>query len=332
MSTKNKEKKSVKLSDSEKAITQHLQYSFEVKSVDLVKVGEDEYYDVSGYASEFNGKDSYGDRVEAGAYKETIAKNPDGFPALFMHKSMDIPVGLWYELREDAKGLFVRCRLPKKDTEVEGRIVPQIKARSINALSIGWRPVEVDWDGDIRVLKKIDLREISFITKGYQADSGALITELKNKLGENLDVVMANAMVDVKRKGATQEVKSQISDFYHEKGKIDPFSDGAVISLEELKYLTKSNCAFAIRELKVSANASSHLAGLIVVTPKSDEEDPDVKNDNGTENNKGTKEVSLEVPTVPEVTEGAEVKSEDLQDFLNTFKSLNQSITKNGES
>jgi HK97 family phage prohead protease len=318
------ERKSGLVPEAEQKITQHIKYSFEVKSIEEVKIGEDTYYDVSGYASEFNSEDTYGDTVLPGAYKDTIDKNPTGFPAFIMHKSREVPVGLWYELKEDAKGLFVRCRLPKSDTFVSGRLIPQLKTKSIDALSIGWFPVEVEWDGDIRKLVKVGLREISFINKGYQADSGALITEIKGKDGQDNNSTMYNAMVDVHRKGGSAEVKTDISDFYHEKGKIDPFSDEAVISIEELKSLSKCNCAYAIRELKLSANASSHLAGLLGITPVSDgDSNPDVKKDAEGNEIPKSKDDEIEQPS-------AEVKTKSAE-LLAKMQNLSQSL-KNGES
>lgn len=242
---------------------------FELKS--LHDDGED-FFIVEGYASAFGLIDTYDDRIQKGAYLDTIKSHPDGFPAHIMHDSWGMPVGVFFELKEDDKGLFVKARLPKADDLVKGRLVPQIKTGSINALSIGFRPTEVSFTTEdevlIRVLEKIELREISFITMGMQADSEALLTGIKKneKFTEKQNIV--NAMVDAYRKGATAQVKAKIIEFYHEDGKNDPFAEDSVISTDELKNLSKSNMAYAIRELKISSNASNYLAGL-ALTPKS---------------------------------------------------------------
>lgn len=248
--------------------------SFEIKAI--TDDGGD-FYIVEGYATKFFGIDTYGDRIVPGAYQETIAKNTKGFPAFFMHKSSDLPLGRFFELSEDSTGLFVKCRLPKSDTLVKDRLVPQLKAGSIDALSIGFRPTKVSFEeveGEmIRVLEGIELKEISFITLGYQADGGALLTDLKkDKDSASVKEKAFNSMVDAHRKGATDEQKKDISELYHEMGKIDPFAEDAKISEEELKLMSKSNRVYAIRELKLSTRASNFLAELVKVATLSDDD------------------------------------------------------------
>jgi HK97 family phage prohead protease len=241
-------------------------YSIEIKQIDE---SNEDFYIITGYATKFFGIDTYGDQIRPGAYLETIAKNATGIPALFMHDSREMPVGMWFSMKEDDIGLLVQCRLPKSDTFVSGRLIPQIKAGSVDALSIGFRPTKVSFeeiDGEmIRILEGIDLREISFIIKGYQADSGALLTDLKRREDRTEDENIYNAMVEAKRHGCTDEVKKEIVEFYEEKGKLDPFDDDAVVSIEELKSLSKSNRVWAIRKLNLSAKASQHLAELLEI-------------------------------------------------------------------
>lgn len=245
---------------------------FEVKEIDE---SHDDYYVVKGYAGIFNGIDSYNDRVMPGAYHETLKKNHDGLPAFVMHNSFgDLPVGLWKTMVEDQKGLSVEGILPKNDEFVRTRLIPQIKVGSINALSIGYKAEDYKYEGEVRILTKIALKEISFITKGYQADPGALITEVKKADGRTKEEIFFNAMVDVKRKGATQEIKTEIIEFYHEIGKSSPFEKDAVISIEELKNMSKSNRAYSIRELKLSSNASNFLAGLMEKSSKDEKQEP----------------------------------------------------------
>jgi len=145
-----------------------------------------------------------------------------------------------------------------------------MKAGSIDALSIGYRPTKVSFkeiDGEmVRILEGIDLREISFITKGYQADSGALLTNIKRRENRTEEENMYNALIEAKRSGCSGTVETEITEFYKSKGKSDPFEVDAVISIEELTNLSKSNRVWAIRNLKLSAKASQHLAELLEVT------------------------------------------------------------------
>jgi len=245
------------------------EYHFEIKNLHE----DEEFFFAEGFATKFDGIDSFNDRIIAGSYLDTIKNHPDGFPAFFMHKSHEMPVGKFFELKETTIGLFVKAKLPKSDHFVANRLLPQLRTGSVNALSIGFRPTKVSFeeiDGEtIRILEGIELREISFVTLGLQADSGALITNVKKKYVKTNDELMINNMVEAKRKGTTDEIKKEIVEYYHEKGKKNPFDEGSVISTEELKNLSKSNRAYAIRELKLSARAANNLAGLMEA-PSSD--------------------------------------------------------------
>src|SRR4030042_533607 len=75
-------------------------YKFSVDSFD------EEAGVFTGYASIFNGVDSYGDTVMPGAFKKTIRLHKDGkFPVTWTHAQME-PLGVVY-LEEDNKGLRV---------------------------------------------------------------------------------------------------------------------------------------------------------------------------------------------------------------------------------
>lgn len=294
---------------------------FELKS--LHAEGED-FFIVEGYASAFGLIDTYNDRIEKGAYLDTIKNTPKGFPAHVMHDRWTMPVGLFFELKEDKKGLFVKSRLPKADDLVKGRLVPQIKTGSIDALSIGFRAKEFHFveedDVSIRVLTKIDLKEISFINIGMQADEGALLTGIKKNGKFTESQNMINAMVDAHRKGATDEIKQQIIEFYHQDGTKNPFEDNAVISTNELQNLSKSNLAYAIRELKISSNASNYLAGLVLTPTSVKTKDPKSENtekNDPLENNSPSEE---EKSLISKKKKSDESVSTSLDKLINTFK------------
>lgn len=305
------------------SIQETMEVKFELKQI--IDTNED-FFIVEGYASAFGLIDTYDDRIEAGAYLDTIKSHPAGFPALTMHRSFDMPVGMFFDLKEDNKGLFVIARLPKADHLVEGRLVPQIKTGSINALSIGFFAREFRFeridDREIRILTKIELREISFITAGMQADSGALLTDIKKEKDRSDKQNMFNAMVDVYRKGASPKVKIEVKEFYHEDGKSDPFAESSVISTDELKNLSKSNLVYAIKELTLSTNASNYLAGL-ALTPVSQKDNPKGDGDDPTKTD----------PVEPSTEEKAEeekraVVSGGMGDIIETLKK--QQETSNG--
>jgi HK97 family phage prohead protease len=70
-----------------------------------------ETLEVAGYASLFDIEDQGGDLVRAGAFAEGLkARGPTGVRMLFQHDAAE-PVGVWDEIAEDGRGLYVRGRI-----------------------------------------------------------------------------------------------------------------------------------------------------------------------------------------------------------------------------
>lgn len=185
---------------------------FEVKSI----TEDADYYIFEGYASTFGDIDYGDDKVVQGAFTETVAdlmssEKEGKLPALWQHDTEE-PIGSLTNLREDSVGLFVRGRLPKADTFVSGRVIPQMKAGSITAMSIGYSTLDYVIEGGIRILKKLRLWEISLVT--MPMNPNAIITGLKSNPGfQDLPVAprehewdSAAALIRVKAfLGATEE-------------------------------------------------------------------------------------------------------------------------------
>jgi len=69
--------------------------------------------EISGYASLFDASDQGGDVVQRGAYGGSLAKLAAagrGVKMLWQHDPTQ-PIGVWDEVREDERGLFVKGRL-----------------------------------------------------------------------------------------------------------------------------------------------------------------------------------------------------------------------------
>ncbi len=139
-------------------------FPFKVKATDE----ENNFFTFEGYASTFNNIDYGDDVVVKGAFADSLAKNSQ-VPILWQHQ-MSEPIGVSYELYENDKGLVIKGKLPKDDTLVSGRIIPQMKVGSIKEMSIGFRTKNFDMSKDgVRILKEIDLIEISLVTKGMNS-------------------------------------------------------------------------------------------------------------------------------------------------------------------
>jgi HK97 family phage prohead protease len=115
---------------------------------------------IEGYASLFWTRDLNDDVTAAGAFKESLQAGP--IRMLHQHDEAE-PVGVWDEVFEDARGLFVRGRIVAATPR--GRLVAAlVGAGALDGLSIGFRQVKARRDGALRVLSRVDLWEVSIVT------------------------------------------------------------------------------------------------------------------------------------------------------------------------
>ena len=121
---------------------------------------------ISGYASLFGAVDQGNDVVEAGAYKDSlagIAARGGKVKMLWQHDPAQ-PIGIWDEVREDARGLWVKGRL--LDEVAKGREAGAlIEAGAIDGLSIGYRTRKATKNAKgQRLLTELELWEVSLVT------------------------------------------------------------------------------------------------------------------------------------------------------------------------
>lgn len=157
-----------------------LDFDLEVKSV------EDDGI-IEGFASTYS-VDQGNDRVMPGAFMESLVKaKKDGrkIPMNWDHNPAE-PIGLWQQITETPKGLFVRGQLLKDAVRRAGEVYALLKAGAINGLSIGYRIAPDGAAPDerrpgITKLTKIDLREISLV--GMPMNVEARVTSVKSYEG-----------------------------------------------------------------------------------------------------------------------------------------------------
>jgi HK97 family phage prohead protease len=140
-----------------------------------VKMGAEGNLKFSGYASVFNGIDSYGDMIMPGAYKNTIVDRERPIQLRWNHYGPVI--GKFTEVYEDEKGLFVEGELTKGHSTAEDAAA-LLRHGAISGLSIGYVAKDEEQDGVIRKLKEIDLFEISLVES--PADNNAHISSIKS--------------------------------------------------------------------------------------------------------------------------------------------------------
>ncbi|MEM9871738.1 MAG: HK97 family phage prohead protease [Pseudomonadota bacterium] len=121
---------------------------------------------IEGYASLFGACDQGGDVVRKGSYAASLkqlAEDGRRIKMLWQHDPAQ-PIGVWDEVREDAKGLWVKGRLLPE--VAKGREAAElIAAGAIDGLSIGYRTLKAAKnDKGQRVLTELELWEVSLVT------------------------------------------------------------------------------------------------------------------------------------------------------------------------
>lgn len=152
----------------------------------------------SGYAVIWGERNGHNEIVQRGAFAKTLAahKAAGTRPVmLWSHNPSEI-IGVWNEVREDDKGLYVEGQLLTEITS--GREAHErMKAGAVNGLSIGFRvyPGGERRSGGIRYLTDINLPEISVV--GMPSAGNARITSVRNN-GRSFE--SAAAFIDACRK------------------------------------------------------------------------------------------------------------------------------------
>ena len=121
---------------------------------------------IEGYASYFGIADRGNDIVEPGAYAAALKRLSDAgrsIKMLWQHDPAE-PIGVWDEVREDAKGLDVKGRL-LDDVARAREAAALLAAGAIDGLSIGYRTVKATKDeAGRRRLAELELWEVSLVT------------------------------------------------------------------------------------------------------------------------------------------------------------------------
>jgi HK97 family phage prohead protease len=117
---------------------------------------------IEGYASLFGTVDQGNDAVQKGAFAESLKANRR-VRMLWQHDPTQ-PIGVWDDVREDDRGLWVRGRI-LTDVAKGREAAALMAAGAIDGLSIGYRTKRAERDGKgRRLLAEVELWEVSLVT------------------------------------------------------------------------------------------------------------------------------------------------------------------------
>jgi len=121
---------------------------------------------IEGYASLYGMADQGGDIVARGAYAKSLAalKARGGSVKMLWQHDAAQPIGVWDEIHEDERGLYVKGRL-LLEVERAREAAALIGAGAIDGLSIGYRTVAAEKTAKgQRLLAELELWEVSLVT------------------------------------------------------------------------------------------------------------------------------------------------------------------------
>lgn len=118
---------------------------------------------IEGYASVFEVVDNGMDVIAKGAFRKSLGGGRK-VRMLWQH-DMGEPIGVWDEIREDGKGLYVKGRI-SKEVQRGREAMALFKMGGMDSLSIGYRTIEAipEANGRVRRLTEVELWEISAVT------------------------------------------------------------------------------------------------------------------------------------------------------------------------
>jgi uncharacterized protein len=143
----------------------------------LEQLGRDEF---TGYASLFGVPDGAGDVVAPGAFSNYLRKNGIGKVRMLYQHLAHEPIGVWEDIHEDARGLYVKGRIVT-DTARGRDVEALLREGALSGLSIGFRTQRARRDAatGLRTLLEIELWEISVVT--FPLLAGSQVTAIGTK-------------------------------------------------------------------------------------------------------------------------------------------------------
>ncbi len=115
-----------------------------------------------GYAAVFGNVDRAGERIDASAFARTLSKRAgEPLPVLWQHDTAR-PIGIG-EVVADRRGLAIKGRFLLA-TQAGREAYETARMGAVKGLSIGYRVVRDAWEESVRVLKEIELFEVSLVT------------------------------------------------------------------------------------------------------------------------------------------------------------------------
>lgn len=117
----------------------------------------------AGYAALFGMADGAGDTIWRGAFKRSLAQMQDALPLYWQH-SAEQRIGWIESIAEDERGLRIVARIDNP----HGRAATELKKRTVDGLSFGYRVRHYRRESGGRHLHDVEVFEVSLVTHPLQ--------------------------------------------------------------------------------------------------------------------------------------------------------------------
>jgi HK97 family phage prohead protease len=153
-----------------------------------IKADSDDELIIEGHGAVKGNIDSYKDVITDGAFKKTIKEQGERIAFCYQHDIYN-PIGKILDIKEDAKGLWLRVKI----SDAENDIKTKIKEGILKEMSIGYSVMDAkrgEQDGeDVNFLTEIKLYEVSLVT--IAANPLAMIENMKSEGQSTAEVIGA---------------------------------------------------------------------------------------------------------------------------------------------
>ena len=152
-----------------------LQYKSINGQIETKEAGEDGILSIRAYACVFGNVDSWNDIIVPTACDEFLAsKEADRMRLCWQHDTNEV-IGRITAKGADGYGVWIEADI--LPTTLGKDVQTLVRGEAINELSIGYKTIRHHYEGDIRVLDEIIIREVSLVT--IAANPLAVITDMK---------------------------------------------------------------------------------------------------------------------------------------------------------
>ena len=191
----------------------------DTKNINFTLESEEEGI-IAGYASVFNVVDQHNDLIKPDAF---AGINQEKVKLLWQHKAEE-PIGMIQEIKEDKHGLYFKAKL-LLDLPQAKSAYNLVKAKAISGVSIGFKPQNYYYKGDIRIIDKIELWEISLVTFPANVEANILEVKHQQQSGEKMIINQQQAWEDFK------SVNEEILKSKEQKGSVDPLLNQQLLKI-----------------------------------------------------------------------------------------------------